>query len=160
MVIASPSENDPPVCVFAIVITFAPVPPIAIVLTTAAPVPIEIVVADASVDIPNAPVPEFIVIVPPAEVTANAPDPDCKVVLDVEVVDPNVNPLTAAPVAIETVVADASVDIPNAPVPEFIVKAPPVEVTASAPDPDCNVVELLELVEPKVNPLIAAPVAI
>jgi len=42
----------------------------------------------------------------------------------------------AAPVARETVVALASVDMPSAPVPLLTVKDPPVLVTANAPDPD------------------------
>lgn len=126
----------------------------------AAPVPIDNVVADASVLIPKAPVPEFIVKAPLADVTLSAPDPLWTVVADVEFVDPKVVVLTPAPVEILTVVAAASELIERAPVPEFAVNVPLVEVMANAPDPDCNVVAEVELVEPSVNPFTAAPVAI
>jgi hypothetical protein len=93
-------------------------------------------VAEASELIERAPTPELMVRAPPVEVIARAPDPHCTVVEDVELVEPKVTPLTAPPVASETVVADASVLIPRAPVPELIVRVPPVEVTARAPEPD------------------------
>jgi len=131
-----------------------------IVVLTAAPVAIDTAVAEASVEIPNAPTPELMVKAPPVEVIFSAPDPDCRVVVEVVLVEPIIVVLTPAPVAIETAVAAASVDIPKAPTPELMVKAPPVEVIANAPDPDCKVVELVVLVDPKVNALTPAPVAI
>ena len=102
---------------------------------TAPPVPIERVVAEASVEIPSAPVPELPVHVPLVLVSAKAPDPDCTVVAEVLLVDPKVVVLTAPPVAMVTVVAEASLLMANAPVPEFIVKVPFVDVTAKAPEP-------------------------
>ncbi|MEK6883605.1 MAG: hypothetical protein AABY22_28515, partial [Nanoarchaeota archaeon] len=58
---------------------------------------------------------------------------------------------TAAPVAKETVVAEASVEIPSAPVPELIVNAPLVAVRLNAPLPDLIAVDEVELVEPIIN---------
>jgi hypothetical protein len=124
----------------------------------AAPVPIDRVVADASVEMPRAPTPELIVNAPPVAVTFRAPEPDCTVVEEVAFVEPTVTALTAAPVAIDTVVAEASVLIPRAPTPELMVRAPPVEVTANAPEPDCTVVDEVVFVEPRVTALTPAPV--
>jgi len=81
------------------------------------------------------------------------------VAAEVEFVDPKVTVLTAAPVAKLTVVADASVEIPRDPVPEFTVKVPFVEVTAKAPLPDWRVVAEVELADPKVAVFAPAPVA-
>lgn len=91
---------------------------------------------------------------------ATFPVPDLMAVDEVVLVDPSVTVLTAPPVAKLTVVAEASVLIPNAPVPLLTVKAPLVEVTFKAPDPLCTVVADVELVEPKVEVLTAPPVAI
>ena len=105
--------------------------------TTFAPAPVAIftVCAVASLAIASVPVPLIIVRAPLVAVMFSAPDPDCSVVALVELVEPIVSVFTAAPVAIETVVADASVLIPNAPVPEFIVSAPLVDVIFNAPEP-------------------------
>lgn len=125
----------------------------------AAPVARFTVVADASVDIEIAPVAELIPMVP-VVARVKAPEPDCSVVADVLFVEPKVNALTPAPVAMFTVDAVASVAILVVPVPAFAVIAPLVAVSVKAPLPDCIVVADVLLVEPTVTPLTAAPVAI
>lgn len=130
-------------------------------VTVLAPAPVArlTVVAAASVEMPMAPVPELCVCAPLVEVIFNAPEPDCTVVADVLLVDPKVEVFTAPPVATFTVVAEASVDIPRVPVPEFIVRAPLVDVTFNAPLPDCTVVVEVEFVDPTVVVFTAPPVA-
>jgi len=125
----------------------------------APPVANDTVVADASLLIASAPVPEFIVNAPFVAVTLSAPEPDWTVVADVVLVLPRVTPLMPPPVANDTVVAEASVDIPNAPVPLLIVKAPLVDVTFNTPEPDCKVVADVVFVLPKVEVLTPPPVA-
>jgi hypothetical protein len=86
--------------------------------------------------------------VPLLDVQDEAPDPATNANDEVEFELPRVTVFTAAPVAKETVVAAASVDIPNAPVPEFIVNAPFVDVRLRAPLPDLIAVDEVEFVEP------------
>lgn len=87
------------------------------------------------------------------------PDPELIVVVDVVLVEPNATVFAAAPVAMLTVVAAASLEIDKAPVPDTIVKAPFVAVIFKAPEPDCTVVADVVLVEPRVTVLTPAPVA-
>lgn len=90
-------------------------------------------VAAASVEIPSAPVPESIVNAPFVDVTLRAPDPDCTVVALVLLALPRTVVFTAAPVAILTVVAEASVEMLVAFVPELMFVAPPDVVIPASP---------------------------
>src|SRR5437899_6319882 len=94
------------------------------------------VVAAASAEMPIVPVPLASVIAPLVEVSVRAPDPDLIAVEDVELVEPKVAVFTPAPVAIFTVVAAASAEIPIVPVPDAKVIAPLVDVIFNAPEPD------------------------
>jgi len=80
-------------------------------------------------------------------------------VIDVLFVDPRVVVLTAAPVAILTVVAAASAEIDMAPVPLATVTAPLVPVITTPPEPDWTVVIDVVFVEPRVTVFTPAPVA-
>jgi hypothetical protein len=150
--------NDiPPVPDWIVVVEVVFVLPKVTVLA-APPVPIDRVVAFAFVEMPRAPVPELIVNAPFVDVTLRAPDPDCRVVAEVEFVDPNVQVFTAPPVPTLTVVAAASLEMLRAPVPEVIATAPFVPVIAMPPDPDCRVVAEVVFVLPTTTVFAAPPV--
>ena len=78
-------------------------------------------------------------------------------VVEVVLVEPRVTVFAAAPVPKFTVVAAASELTAMVPVPELAVIVPLVDVIASAQDPDCTVVALVEFVEPRVTVFTPAP---
>jgi len=94
---------------------------------TAAPVPMFKVVAWASLEILIAPVPDWIV---------RPPDPDWTAVEEVVVRDPRVTAFAAAPVPTFRVVAAASSEMPNEPVPLMISIVPLWLLIAIPPEPD------------------------